>query len=166
MERTLFDLFSENPMGPVLFRGEWVHRIQVLTITEPITLSLRFIKFSQPPRQGVSISAQKCELSVLGITSKDFILWADDYDQELDINIVNPKPGAEVKFWNAYNIGYGIDAWLNECGMIFKEVQGPIKAQRALCSDGVGPADFNSLAFEWRLKPLRKHTRDRDSNQS
>lgn len=152
MGRTLYELFEENPAGPVQFRGREVCRAIQLPVTQLCNLQICVESFKEPPRQGIRITAKGCKIDVLKAHQiTEPILWAADFRRNLPVTLKVWPTGknAVLVLYNAWSGPSGrLDAWLMEAGMIIEP--GPDQLTRVLCSDGVGPADFTSLVFTYQ----------------
>jgi hypothetical protein len=109
--------------------------------------------YCKAPRQAIRVKAKHCLISVLGHSQMtDPVLWADKFKKRemLYLTIHSPKANAEIILYNAWQGSTSLDAWLNESGMIIRENPvGVALPFRVNCSDGLGPADFESLIFHY-----------------
>ena len=146
---SLEELWDENPPGPVLYAGRWVHRADEFNPTGAASFHIKVIKCARKPLQGVGLIARNCKLKAGEAVGKDFVMWAKDLRRVRQVEVVDVRDNASVIIYNIYNAWGRIDAWLRNSGMIIEELSDNSFQKRAYCSDGFGDADFNDLIFDY-----------------
>ena len=149
-DATLDSLFWKSKGGAVEFRGRTVSRIFHRTVQPQEAVTVRFIRSTSQPSQGLLFRLPGGTLRILNQSVKDLSLWSDTFPGE-DTLVCETKRPNTLKIWNAWRSPDGKAIyWIHESGILIEE---PSPATVVLrCSDGIGDADFDDLVVELEFR--------------
>ncbi len=164
MDRALWELWNENPPGPVEYNGLTVTRGVRLEVATGDAIHIKLSSFCEPPQQIISVDGYSCMLRCNETEAEGMVISANKWDRYPDdpndphgpctIRVIAAKKDARVWLGNSWInlVNGGRDYGMGNCGIVRGSAKlNPDYEMELRCSDGVGPADFDSLVYEYKI---------------
>lgn len=148
---TFADAFERAKGQPIDYEGRKVQLSYWLPVSDGDHVGIKFLRYASTPVQGLGLTAERCQLRVVSITSSNVVLWTDTAPRDVEIRVVKAKPGARLGLMNQWrDAKYGTTLMgINNAAMEFQPQSDGSVVLR--CSDGWGEPDFNDLVVRLRV---------------
>jgi len=148
---TFAELFDAAQGTSIRYQGRELHATYDVAVSQGQTITLRFLRSTHRPVQGVGIACHNCQIAIGETEAKNIALWTDTAPADVVLTITKAKSGARVTFVNQWrDEKFGSTMYrLNNAAM--EILPGPNGLLDFRCSDGWGAADFNDLIFQLQL---------------
>lgn len=136
--------------GRIIYKGQVVQRAFKLDVAEADCLTVEVVRRTAFPEQVMHLFSEHCRIKVRRGISSHGLLWLSQWQEPIEIEFVDVKPGARFVMWNAVARAIGEptnDTWGN-FGVIIEENVPQREWTLRCCQSAIDtPPDFRALVL-------------------
>lgn len=137
--------------GRIIYKGQVIQRAFKLDVEENERLTVEVMRRTAFPEQVMHLYSEHCRIKIRRRVSSHGLLWFSQWQDAIDIEFVDVKPGARFVMWNAVARAIGEptnDSWGNFGAIIEEKVPQREWILRCCQSALDTPPDFDALVLQ------------------